>query len=154
MNHMDKYTCMLCLAWSVKNSVFGGYISPLDFIYLRIVVKLIVRTLWILIFSSGDLNLIVGRWWSFKNTLDNRKGHSLSCWAAAKHLDAQRDRPFAAAQGDKWGPLSKSVLLCETAWSAMYAIMHIDYEMRTSSYPPMKAEKSVSTIVGFYVLLA
>ena len=52
------------------------------------------------------------------------------------------------------GPLSKSVLLCETALSAMYAIMRIDYELRTSSYPPMKAEKSVPTIVWFHVFLA
>ena len=28
-----------------------------------------------------------------------------------KHLGAQRDRPFAAAQGDSRGPISKSVLL-------------------------------------------
>jgi hypothetical protein len=30
---------------------------------------------------------------------------SLSCFAAAQHLDAQHDRPFAAAQGDTEGHL-------------------------------------------------
>ncbi len=32
-----------------------------------------------------------------------RKEHSIVMLSAAKHLDAQRDRPFAAAQGDNWG---------------------------------------------------
>jgi hypothetical protein len=38
--------------------------------------------------------------------------------SGAKHLEAQRDRPFAAAQGDSEGPISSSVLFFEMASSA------------------------------------
>ena len=38
-------------------------------------------------------------------------GHRTVMLSAAKHLDAQRERPFAAAQGDKKGP-SRQTLRC------------------------------------------
>jgi hypothetical protein len=46
-------------------------------------------------------------------------GHSTVMLSAAKHLSAQRDRPFAFAQGDSGGPISPSVLFFETASSAL-----------------------------------
>ncbi len=42
-------------------------------------------------------------------------GHSTVMLSAAKHLSAQRNRPFAALRVTVEGPISSSVLFIETA---------------------------------------
>jgi hypothetical protein len=46
-------------------------------------------------------------------------GHSTVMLSAAKHLSAQRDRPFASLRVTVERPISSSVLFFETALSAL-----------------------------------
>jgi hypothetical protein len=52
-------------------------------------------------------------------------GHSTVMLSAAKHLAAQRDRPFAALRVTVEGPISSSVLFFETALSAPPSITRL-----------------------------
>ncbi len=80
-------------------------------------------------------------------------GHSTFTLRAAKHLSAQRDRPFAALRVTVEGLISSSVLFFETALSAPLCIFRYpDYfvkNLNRSLQPVCSAFASRSRLLAY-----